>query len=204
MNTNRAKCGTPFAYSECMAGVQEAAVLIAARYHDAAETLLRATLDESGGHECPQAWHMLLELLCLAGRRSEFETLAARYRGVFRESPPSWGLPKPIDHRSFALRGVIGPGLAELGDRLAAAGQGRKSLVIDMSEVERIEYAHLHDFQLMLGRVGASGVRVILANVGEVSATLLQAIGADRHVVIMRRKGVAFAAAPGMELAEAA
>ena len=43
------------------------------------------------------------------------------------------------------------------------------------------------------------GKRVIVANLSEVNASLLEAMGSDRHVVLMRRKALAVA-----RLAEAA
>lgn len=187
MHENNRRYGDAQAYSERMARADEAAILIAAGHLDAAEALLREGL-EGGAGDRKLMWLMLLELLHLAGRRIDFDECMARHGPAFTSCAPSWGFPRPIGAPgTIALRGVLGREAGEAGEVMKFS-HGRKTLVIDMSEVERIEFDFLYEFETLLGNLAAAGKRVILGNVSEINAVLLHALGADRHAMLMRRK----------------
>jgi anti-anti-sigma regulatory factor len=205
MSESQARYGSAGVYSERLSGANEVAILVAASHDAAAEALLRSAIDDPGRSPDPRLWHMLFELFVLGARREAFDALALQYRVVFGVGPPAWGPPQALDlPGAYVLRGVLAPRPGELDHQIAQFMRGRKSLVLDMGEVERIEYASLHTFQALLGRLGLAGVRVILANVSEVAATLLEALGADRHALLMRRKGGAATLQVQVELAKAA
>jgi anti-anti-sigma regulatory factor len=181
------RCGDALSYSERLSGAAEAAVLVAANHAGVAELLLRGAVDARSEQPPETPWLMLFEILRSAGRRAEFDALLHRYHAAFGVPGPAWGLPQPIvAPNSFPLAGVLGASREDL-DGLARFAYGRKSVVVDMSEVERIDYAFVHALQALLAGFGASGKRVILANVAEAIAVLLETVGADRHVVVMRR-----------------
>lgn len=169
-------------------GAREIAILVAANHLTAAEAMLRAALNDLAGRQDEQVWLMLLELLCLTGRRDEFDTLLEVFREAHGSSGPRWGFAEPVEAPgTHVLRGVIRGDPAEL-DALRRFAVARKTMVIDLGQVERIDYAGLHGFQLVFSQLAASGRRVILSNVSELTAVLLQTVGMDRHAVIMRRK----------------
>ena len=197
MSTNR--CGDAALYSERQQGASEAALLIAANRFEAAEALLRDAIATRGRADRERLWLMLLDLLHISGRRDDFERLAARH-GEYEGTPerPQWGYPLPIEAPgTVALSGV----LAQPGDlhELAKSGYARKTLAVDMSEVSRISFEFLPAVEALLRNFSLMGKRVIVANLSEVNASLLEAMGSDRHVVLMRRKALAVA-----RLAEAA
>ena len=131
------RCGDALAYSERLSGAAEAAVLIAADHAGVAELLLRGAIDASSEQPPESLWLMLFEILFLAGRRAEFDALLGRFHAAFGVPGPAWGFPKPIDApNTFALAGVLGASREDL-DGLARFAYGRKSLVVDMSEVQR-------------------------------------------------------------------
>ena len=176
------------ASAQAITGAREIAILVAANHLTAAEAMLRAALDDPAGREDEQAWLMLLELLCLTGRRDEFDTLLEAYREAHGSTGPRWGLGEPVEAPgTHVLRGVI-RGQPEELDALRRFAAMRKTMVIDLGQVERIDYAGLHAFQLVFSQLAASGRRVILSHVSELTAVLLQTVGMDRHAVIMRRK----------------
>jgi anti-anti-sigma regulatory factor len=184
----RATSSDTQASAQAITGAREIAILVAANHLTAAEAMLRAALDDPATREDEQAWLMLLELLCLAGRREEFDALLDAYRDAHGSSGPRWGLAEPVEAPgTHVLRGVI-RGQPEELDELRRFAAARKTMVIDLGQVERIDYAGLHAFQQVFSQLSASGRRVILSNVSELAAVLLQAVGMDRHAVIMRRK----------------
>jgi anti-anti-sigma regulatory factor len=181
------RCGDAGAYSECLSGASEAAVLVAANHLGVAELLLRGAIDEPATRASEAPWLMLLEIFHLTDRRGEYDALLERYRAAFGSPAPAWGFPRPISAPgTFPLKGVLGAQREDL-DELARFAYGRKSVAIDMSEVARIDYGFVQALQALLANFAAAGKRVILANVGEINAVLLEAIGADRHAVLMRR-----------------
>lgn len=115
-----------------------------------------------------------------------------RYTGAeeasYPDSSPEWELPPPVQAQgTFRLRGTIGTRADDLA-ALPRFARERRTLVIDMGEVERVEFHFLHALQEALAMIAAAGRRVIIANAGEITSTLLIAVGAERHAVVMRRK----------------
>ena len=167
---------------------QEAAVLHSAGFTHAAIEALR--LHVEGGAAERREWHMLLELYHCDGRRQAFDALLAEYRREFPGARhPHWGYPAAIEAPgTIPLNGLVSK-QAEL-EQLAAFVRSRRAAAVDMGEVERIEYDLLASLAKLLREFHAAGRRVILANIAEIHATLLEACGADRYVVLMRRTAI--------------
>jgi hypothetical protein len=182
------RTGTAQLHIEELESATEAAVLFSANFVDAALALLRAETDRSLDPASIRAWLMLLELYHLVDRRSEFEALAARYHRAFNVStPPAWGYGAPVSAPNMiSLAGVI----ASNGDlaRLVDHARTCRTVAIDMSEVRRIDFAFALSFSELLRAFHLEGRRVILANISEINVALLETLGADRHVVLLRRK----------------
>jgi anti-anti-sigma regulatory factor len=182
------RTGTAHLHTGELESATEAAVLFAANFVDAAMDLLRAETERSMERAEIGPWLMLLEVYHLTGRRSEFDALAARYRRAFEVStPPSWGLPAPVSAPSMiSLDGVIASNrdLARLVDHASTC----RTVAIDMSGVQRIDFAFASSFSELLRTFHSEGKRVILANISEINATLLETLGANHHLVLLRRK----------------
>ncbi len=175
---------------------QEAAVLFSAGFIDAAIELLRAHTGEGAGKHERKAWLLLLDALQAAGRRGAFEATLAEYRTFFGgEAHPGWGYPPPIDAPgTLAVGGVLSSSCARLPG-LVAHVSARKAAAIDMGCVERIDFHFLSTLATLLRDFHAAGRRVILANVSELNATLLETLGAQRHAALIRRTAL-----PGQRL----
>lgn len=169
-------------------GVQAAALLFSAGLAQAAIGELEDCLDQVAAGDT-RPWIMLFELHRTTGRLDAFERLAARY-----EMPAStrkllrWAAPFPADlANTVALKGILAS--ADHLAHLYKCARERKILAIDMGEVERIAYSYAGTFAAALRALNAAGKRIILVNVAEVHAVLLETFGAHKHVALMRRGG---------------
>lgn len=169
-------------------GVQGAALLFSANLADAAIDELEDCLRGDPARD-PRTWTMLFELCSAKDRLDAFEQIATRY-----SMPLSTGkllrraAPVPVELAStIALKGV----LANADDLrgLYVCARERKILAVDMGEVERIAYSYAGAFVESLKALNASGRRVILVNLAEVHAVLLEIFAAHKYVALMRRKG---------------
>ena len=175
-------------------------------HFDGLEKVLRAAFNERATEEQRPYWLLLFELLILQGKGEEFEDLALEYAVAFEISPPIWeayvnsiaaksaAAAKPLSAVSsppeagFELKGVLstasGNQLAELNGHAA----DRAEVVVDMGKVLRIDFAYTSAFFDVIKAIQLAGKRVILANLNEVTAALLEALGVNRYAILVRRK----------------
>jgi hypothetical protein len=59
---------------------------------------------------------------------------------------------------------------------------------VDFSRVERIDFTFAPSFCVLLRAYGMQSKRIILANIAELHAELLQSVGTGTHVALMRRR----------------
>lgn len=169
-------------------GVQGAALLFSANLADAAIGELEDCLRNDPARD-PRAWAMLFELCSAKNRLDAFEEIATRYSMPFSTAKALRGAaPVPVEMAStVALKGILAS--ADNLRGLYACARERKILAVDMGEVERIEYSYAGTFVASLKALTASGKRVILVNLAEVHAVLLEMFAAHKYVALMRRKG---------------
>jgi anti-anti-sigma regulatory factor len=171
---------------------------------EALEHVLRAALNERASESTRSFWLLLFELYVLQGKMEPFEELGLEYAVAFEMSPPHWemyvntvaaaavkvapapALPSAED--GFALKGVISPAsqdqFAELTDHAAL----RAEVVVDMGKVLRVDFAVCATFFEVVKAIQLAGKRVILSNLSELNAALLEAFGFNRHAILIRRK----------------
>lgn len=173
-----------------LAAAQEAAVLHSAGFTAAAIEVLHARIE--GGEADRREWVMLLELCHVEGRRDEFDAWLATYRSRFPGARhPEWGYPAPIEAPgTFPLKGLVGAKEANL-DEITAFVRSRRAAAIDMGEVHRIDFDFVARLSTLMREFHMAGRRVILANIAEIHATLLEAFGIDSCVALMRRTALA-------------
>jgi anti-anti-sigma regulatory factor len=174
---------------------------------DALEKLLRAGFNEKATEAQRPYWQLLFELLILQGKATEFEELGLEYAVAFEISPPNWetyvnavseaarvaasptatGGRAPPD-AGHALKGVISPASSNQIAELNGYASSRSEVVVDMSKVLRIEFGYASSFFDVVKSIQLAGKRVILANLNEVNAALLEAMGVNRYAILVRRK----------------
>jgi len=74
--------------------------------------------------------------------------------------------------------------IAELNDYASA----RSEVVVDMSKVLRLEFGFTAAFFDVVKAIQLAGKRVILTNLNELNAALLEALGVNRYAILVRRK----------------
>ena len=174
----------PMPKADTLPATREAAVLFAAKFAGAAERLLRSHLE--GQPDDPVAWMMLLELLHFTGKRQEFDESAQAFSTAFGRPAPAWGFPEPVrSSGTFELVGTIAANANLEG--LVPHARARSTVAIDMSRVVRIEFAFAATLREALRLFHHQGKRVILANIAEIHAALLESLGPMDYLVLLRR-----------------
>ena len=172
------------------------------------EILLRAGFNEGATDRQRPYWVLLFELMILQGKMGEHEELGLEYAVAFEESPPVWetyvntvaaaaarsAAPGPAAPASapaetgFAMKGVISAASAGQLGELNAYAASRPEVVLDMSRVLRIDFTYTAAFFDAIKAIQLAGKRVILANLNELNAALLEALGVNRYAILVRRK----------------
>jgi len=160
-------------------------VLFSARFAAAAERLLCEHISTAGPAD-HAAWVTLLEILHRVGKREDFEALARRYAATFAlPAAPAWGYPPRVAAPgAFVLEGSISSG--EQLEDLVRHGATRTTCAVDMSRVDRIDFAFTPRLAEALRAMHQQGKRVILANIAELHAGLLESFGVE-HALLLRR-----------------
>ncbi|MNC87983.1 hypothetical protein D3C83_37630 [compost metagenome] len=88
----------------------------------------------------------------------------------------------------FELKGVLSEASANQIAELNAYAAARGEVAVDMGKVLRIEFAFTPTLFDAVKAIQLAGKRVILANLNEVNAALLEALGVNRYAILVRRK----------------
>jgi anti-anti-sigma regulatory factor len=175
---------------------------------DSLERILRAAFNEKTPAEQRPYWLLLFEMLILQGRVDEFEELGLEYAVAFEMSPPSWEVyenkiaaaakaapaaaPAPSGRSTpeagYSLRGVISGASANQIAEMSAHAAARTEVIVDMSNVLRVEFGYMSVFFDAIKAIQLAGKRVILADMNELNAALLEALGVNRYAILVRRK----------------
>jgi anti-anti-sigma regulatory factor len=172
------------------------------------EGLIRASFNEKAAGDARPYWTLLFELYILEGKAQAFEELALEYAVAFEVSPPNWEVyvntvaaasakPAPAvalksapapGAMGFELKGVLSEASANQIAELNAYAAARAEVAVDMGKVLRIEFAFTPTLFDAVKAIQLAGKRVILANLNEVNAALLEALGVNRYAILVRRK----------------
>lgn len=148
------------------------------------------------------AWFLLLAMLQLMGKESDFENVAVDYAVAFEVSPPSYTPPLPlpvhaIDAKQvenndalYRLAGAIGPGTDMQIRELKRFAQGKTQVEVNMSAVTRIDFAVVGLLLELLIELSQKGVQVTFTEGNELVNTLLQIVGVNQFATIQPRPRV--------------
>ena len=174
---------------------------------EALEGVLRAAFNEKSADPKPY-WSLLFELLILQGKAEAFEELALEYAVAFEVSPPNWEVyvntvaaaaakvaPQPAPKSGpaapdagFELKSVLSSSSANQMGELNAHAATRPKVIVDMTKVLRIEFGYTSTLFDVVKAVQLTSKRMILTNLNEVNAALLEALGVNRYAILVRRK----------------
>jgi anti-anti-sigma regulatory factor len=174
---------------------------------DALEKVLRAAFNERATEEQKPYWLLLFEIFILQGKADAFEELGLEYAVAFEMSPPIWEVyvnkvaaeaakspaAKPTlapvaPEAGFELKGVLSAASANQIAELNAYAGARTEVVVDMAKVLRLEFGFTAAFFDVVKAIQLAGKRVILTNLNELNAALLEALGVNRYAILVRRK----------------
>jgi anti-anti-sigma regulatory factor len=171
------------------------------------EKVLRAAINERAPEEQKPFWLLLFEMLILQGRMEDFEELGMEFAVAFEMSPPNWEVyvnkvaeqaraaapaggaaPRPMSEAGFGLKGVLSASSAGQIAELNTYASTRPEVVVDMARVLRIDFAYTAAFFDVIKAIQLAGKRVILTDINELNAALLEALGVNRYAILVRRK----------------
>jgi anti-anti-sigma regulatory factor len=172
------------------------------------EKVLRACFNDRAIEEQRPFWLLLFELYILQAKMEPFEELGMEYAVAFEMSPPNWevyvntiaaSVAKTATHAGkaeaaappeagYALKGVVSAASANQIAELNAYAATRPEVVVDMGKVLRVEFGFTSAFFDVVKAIQLAGKRVILTNMNELNAALLEALGVNRYAILVRRK----------------
>ena len=149
-------------------------------------------------------WSLLFELYILDAKLEEYEELGLEYAVAFEMSPPAWetvARPKgasdtpaaksaPSEETGFQLKGVINVGSKETLHHLTIYASTTQEVIVDMGSLLRIDFNAIGGFFETIRAIHLTQKRVILANLNELVAGLLEVFGMTKHAILMRKKAV--------------
>lgn len=165
--------------------------------------LLERRIEEDGRHR-PQAWLLLLELYQRQGQQERFEEMALEYAVNFEVSPPSWeARPKPSSGAasptaaasdttqqgdSYRLLGDVTGSTADLCNALTTYAAERKSVVMDASELRRMDFINAGKLLNTLSILAATGKSIRICGANSLVTALFGIIGVTQVASVERRK----------------
>ena len=170
-------------------------------------SLLKKSVNEAGVESSQGYWNLMFELYILDGKLTEYEELGLEYAVAFEMSPPAWeAVSRPTgtadgqrqaggseDQDSgaagFQMKGVLSHNNTEMLTQLAAYAASRQEVAIDMSRLLRIDFTAAGLFFEAIRAIHLAQKRVILSNLNEMVAALLEVFAANKHAILMRKKG---------------
>jgi anti-anti-sigma regulatory factor len=172
---------------------------------EALERALRAAFNERATEDQRPYWLLLFELYVLQGKDEAFEALGLEYAVAFEISPPSWEVyvntisaaaagvapavpASPPPDAGYALKGVLSATSANQLAEMNGYAASRSEVVVDFGKVMRIDFAFTDTIFDAIKAIQLAGKRVILTNISELNAALLEALGVNRYAIMVRRK----------------
>jgi len=175
---------------------------------DVLEKALRSAFNEKPSDDQKSYWILLFELLILQGKSTEFEELGLEFAVAFEMSPPNWEVyvnsvaadaakstggakgpgPAQPPEAGFALKGVLSPSSANQIAELNAHAAAKTEVAVDMTKVLRVDFSFTATFFDAVKAIQLAGKRVILTNLNELNAALLEAMGVNRYAILVRRR----------------
>ncbi len=174
---------------------------------DGFAAMLKKSINDAAGKPLPDSlgyWSLLFELYILDGKHEEYEELGLEYAVAYEMSPPPWEVvmrPTGPDGTNaapagtpaaslvgFPLRGVINSGSKEVLQQLSVYASSKQEVLVDMSNLMRIDFAAAGMFFEAIRAIHLAQKRVILSNLNELTAALLEVFGMTKHAILMRKK----------------
>ena len=149
-------------------------------------------------------WSLLFEFYIFEGKINEYEELGLEYAVAFEMSPPAWqAVNRPLSGGEesavanpdaekatlgFPIKGVVNATSKEVFQQLSLYAASKQEVVIDTSDLMRIDFVAITLFFDSIRGIHMSQKRVILSNLNELVAALLEVFGMTKHAILIRKK----------------
>ena len=171
--------------------------------------ILKAGINEKTGRPLGESqgyWSLLFELFILDNKLQEYEELGLEYAVAFEMSPPAWeavnrptgnnpanaGAAAPAHNVAivggFPLKGVVSATSKEMLQQLSLHAASKPEVIVDLSDLLRIDFAAAGMFFEAIRAINLSQKRIVLSNVNEMVAALLEVFGMTKHALLIRKK----------------
>ena len=165
--------------------------------------VLKKTIGENPSRDYVGIWQLLFEFYQRQAMQNEFEDLGLEYAMSFEMSPPSWeAVPVPLAEgtesdvagdaltsvNGFPLRGVLDLDHLTQIQQLFSHAAAHRELKVNMAGLLRIDFSAVGIFIDALSKFNAAGKKVVLIDINELIFPLLEAFGANRLALLLRRK----------------
>jgi anti-anti-sigma regulatory factor len=176
-------------------------------HFDQFATTLKSLINETTGlplNASQGFWSLLFELYILEGKLNEYEELGLEYAVAFEMSPPAWEAvvrPKSAEDEAlsteevaskisvgFPIKGVLSAASKDVLQQMSMYAASKTEVVIDTSDLMRIDFSAVTMFFEAVRAINAGQKRVILSNLNELVAALLEVFGTNKHAILMRKK----------------
>lgn len=159
--------------------------------------VVRLNATRTGGQLNETLWLLLLMLLQLQGKADDFEAAALDYAVRFEISPPSYSAPKRVSAEPesagaigpsglvFPMRGLIGPGAANIFSELRQFAAPIPLVEIDLGEVGRIDFSVVGLLMETVMNLVQAGKQVVFKDGNEMVCLLLQLVGVGQIATIL-------------------
>lgn len=179
---------------------------------DSFEATMRTAIGQTSAPAGKGFWDVLFEVLIVTGKAAVFEDLSLEFAVAYEMSPPNWepysnplaaaaanATPKQSEKSRLDVSATIPPATATFafnGTVRADDGQlqalelfaaSQTTVTVDMAAVSRLDYGFLAPFGARIGAIAAAQKRVVMINVNEILASLLEAAGLNRHAIVVRK-----------------
>ncbi len=151
-----------------------------------------------GQRESTEApWLLLLELLQLMNKETDFEEASMDYCVTFEVSPPSFVAPKltaasrqaaPALSDHFLLPPVVPSACAPLLDAIAAHAQQHQLVALDCSQLARVDFGAAGDLLQRLRPLAEAGKKIEFRHMNHLIAALFNLIGFQAVATIFPNK----------------
>ena len=162
---------------------------------------LKKLVADAGAKSDRGRWALLFEIFQITGMQTEFEDQAIEFAIAFEESPPSWedspvaavvggeseDEPPEADD-AFFFKGALTSGCEPQFGFLAKYAGDRNDVLIDLTEVPRIDFMSVGQFIEALVQLTAQGKTLTLRGANEMVQALLAVMGITQFATLQKKR----------------
>jgi ABC-type transporter Mla MlaB component len=178
-------------------------------HFDEFAAILRKAINDATGLPLKASqgfWTLMFEAFILDGKLNEYEDLGLEYAVAFEVSPPAWvvvtrpsaqgdedeGSAKADNTEKitvgFPLAGIVTVGSKDILQQLQLYAAAKQEVMIDASDLLRLDFNAVTMFFETIRSIHSGQKRVILSNLNELVAALLEVFGLGKHAILMRKR----------------